>query len=176
MKRLVAAALFAAAVLLSLSSPAAAQTTRTFSLIQGDTMTPASPVTDLTGVTTYYNGFVTGRVESPTPTTFSYSLAFRGADPTQVPGVYSGTILTPSSSFAVTEASGRKSVSTSGTIDAGTVTYRLLPDGRADIISVVSGNLTIWQGKNKSRKAVGYGSINYGTPVAGAGSMALYFY
>ena len=176
MKRILATALFAAAVSLLLSSPATAQTTRTFSLSQGDTLTPASRFVDLTGATIYFGGFVIGQVAGPTPSTFSFSLAFQETgliDATN--GIYGGFIISPNSSFSVTELSGRKSVSTSGRIDSGTVTYRLTADGRAEIISVVSGNLTVWQGKNKSRTAVGRGTLDYGTAAEGVGTMVLYF-
>ncbi len=164
-------------VLLTLATSAFAQSTRTLSLTQGDTQNPAMPVVSPTGEITYYSGFVTGRVTSANPTTFSFLLSFKQVgliDPTA--GIYSGAIISPSSSFAVTEAVGRKSVSTSGTIDSGSVTYRLLPDGRADIISVSSNNLTIWEGKNSKRRAVGNGTIEYGTVAEGAGTMVLYFF
>ena len=175
MKRLLATALFAAALFVSLSSPAAAQNARTFSLSQGDTIAPASRGFDPSGATTYFGGLVAGQVAGTTPGTFTLSVAFRNTgvvDP--VAGVYSGEIITPYSSFVVTQGSGRKSVSTSGSIDGGTVTYRLTADGRAEIISVVSGNLTVWEGKNKRRTAVGYGTLNYGTAVKGSGMIVLY--
>lgn len=176
MKRMLTAALFLAAVSLLLSSPAAAQTTRAFSLNRGATLSPASPGYDPSGATIYFSGLVAGQVEAATPSTFTLSVAFRNTgviDPAA--GIYSGEILSPYSSFAVTEASGRKSVSTSGTIDAGTVTYRLTPDGRAEIVSVVSGSLTVWEGKNKNRRAVGRGTLDYGTSAEGMGTMLLYF-
>ena len=169
MKRMVATAVFAVAVSILLTSPVAAQTTRTFSLGQASTITPASQGFDASGVPTYFGGLVAGQVVAANPTMFTLSVAFRSTgviDP--VAGIYGGEILTlyAYSSFAVTESSGRKSVSTSGSIDAGTVTYRLLADNRAEIISVVSNNLTVWQGKNKARRAVGTGTLNYG-PAAG---------
>ena len=174
-------AFFSLSLLMLLAVAASAQTTRTVTLVQGDTITPASPVTDATGATTYYSGFVQARVQGTSPGVATFSLAFRDAglvDPL-VPGVYSGTILAPNSSFSVTETvvSGRKSqsVSTSGTIDAGTVTYSLTADGRAEIISIVSGNLTIWEGKSRRRTAVGVGSVDYGTSTPGAGTMTLTF-
>ena len=178
MKRLLAAVLFAAAVSLLFSSPAAAQSTRTFSLTRGDTMSPASPgLVDPSGATTYHGGLVAGQVEGTTPGTFTLSITFRSTgviDP--VAGIYGGEIVSPFSSFVVTQGSGRKSVSTSGTIDAGTVTYRLTSYGMADIISVTSGNLTVWEGKNKSRRAVGNGTLDYGTAIEGSGTIALFFY
>jgi hypothetical protein len=176
MKRLLVAALFTAVIFLSLSSPAAAQTTRTFTLSNGDTIAPASPGTDLSGVTTYYSGLVTGQVQGTTPGTFTLSVAFQ-PDTSVVnstPGVYTGKIIAPYSSFSITQASGRKSVSTSGTIESGTVTYRLVEYGRAEIISVVSNNLLVWEGKNKSRRIVGYGSVDYGTVTEGAGTLTLF--
>jgi hypothetical protein len=176
MKRLLAAALFMAAVIISLSSPAAAQTAHTYSLGPGDTITPASPGFDPSGATVYYSGLVAGQVAATAGHTFTLSVAFRSTgviDP--VAGIYGGEILSPYSSFVVTQSSGRKSVSTSGTIDAGSVTYRLTADGRADIISVTSNNLTIWEGKNKRRTVVGYGTLNYGTITEGSGTMTLYF-
>jgi hypothetical protein len=163
-------------VLLTLAGSASAQTARTYSLVQGGTHIAASPYVGLDGSTTFHGALVIGQVASASPTTFTFSLAFRDTgliDP--VAGIYSGVILPPTSSFSVSEVSGRKSVTTSGTIDSGTVTYRLTPDGRAEIVSVVSSALTIWQGKNKSRTAVGYGTINYGTAAEGAGTMVLYF-
>jgi hypothetical protein len=177
MKRLLVAALFAAVVFISFSSPAAAQTARTFSLSHGDTLSPASQGYDPSGATTYFGGLVAGMVNSTPGNTFTLSLTFRSTgviDP--VAGIYGGEIVSPysNSSFAITQSSGRKSVSTSGTIDAGTVTYRLTPEGRADIISVTSNNLTIWEGKNKSRRAVGYGTLNYGTVTEGSGTIVLY--
>lgn len=177
MKRLLAAALFMAAVFLLLSSPAAAQTTRTYLLSQGSTISPASPGYDPSGGTTYFGGLVAGQVAGTTPGTFTLSLAFRNTgvvDP--VAGIYRGEILAPYSSFAVTQSSGRKSVTTSGTIDAGIVTYRLTTYGMAEIISVTSGNLTVWEGRNKSRRAVGNGSLNYGTTTQGAGTITLFFF
>jgi hypothetical protein len=176
MKRLFAAALITAAVIISLSSLAAAQSTRTYSLGPGDTITPASPGFDPSGATTYYGGLVAGQIAATNNNTFTFSITFRSTgvvDP--VAGVYAGEIISPFSSFVVTQSSGRKSVSTSGTIDAGTVTYRLTPDGRAEILSVVSGNLTVWSGKNKRRTAVGYGTLDYGTAAEGSGTMTLYF-
>lgn len=172
-------AIFTLSLLMLLALSASAQTSRTLTLAQGDTITPATPVTDATGATTYYSAFVNARVAGTSPGVATFSLAFRDAglvDPL-VPGVYSGTILAPNSSFAVTETvtSGRKSqsVSTSGTIDAGTVTYSLTADGRAEIISIVSGNLTIWEGKSRRRAAVGVGSLDYGTSAPGAGTLTL---
>ena len=164
-------------MLLALATAASAQTTRTLTLSQGDTITPASPITDATGATTYFGAFVNARVAGTSPGVATFSLAFSDAglvDPL-VPGVYSGTILAPNSSFAVTETVGRKSVSTSGTIDAGTVTFSLTADGRAEIISIVSGNLTIWEGKSRRRTAVGFGSLDYGTAAPDAGTLTLVF-
>jgi hypothetical protein len=176
MKRLFAAALFAAALSLSLVSPAAAQGTRTYSLKNGDTITPASHGYDPGGAPAYIGGQVAGQLDGATSGTFSLWVSFRNTGIVDAAaGVYSGEIVPQYSSFAVTEGSGRKSVTTSGTIDAGTVTYRLLADGRAEVISVVSGNLTVWQGKNKRRTAVGYGTLDYGTSAEGSGAMALYF-
>lgn len=163
--------------LLMLSGSVSAQSTRTLALTQGDTQNPAMPVTTLNGEVTYYNGYVTGRVNASNPTTFSFLLSFKSTgliDPTA--GIYGGTITAPSSSFAVTEAVGRKSISTSGSIDSGSVTYRLLPDGRADIISVTSNSLTIWEGKNSKRRMVGNGTLEYGTVTEGAGTMVLNFF
>ena len=178
MKRFLAAVLFAAAVSLLFSSPAVAQSTRAFTLTRGDTMTPASPgLADPSGAITYHGGLVAGQVESPAPGTFTLSVTFRSMgviDP--VAGIYGGEVVSPFSSFVVTQGSGRKSVSTSGTIDAGTVTYRLTSYGMADIISVTSGNLTIWEGKNKNRRAVGNGTLNYGTAIEGSGTIELFFF
>ena len=165
-------------MLLMLVGSASAQPAGTpLTLSNGDTQTPAMPVTSLTGETTYYSGFVIGTVNSTNPTTFSFLLSFKDAVLTDsTAGIYSGTIISPSSSFAVTEAVGRKkSITTSGSIDSGTVTYRLTPDGRADIISV-SGALTIWEGKNSKRRAVGNGTVEYGTDAEGAGTMWLNFF
>lgn len=163
-------------MLLTLAGSASAQSTRTLTLNNGDTQTPAMPVTSLTGETTYYSGFVMGSVTSTNPTTFSFLLSFRDVDFDPTASIHSGTIISPSSSFAVTEAVGRKkSITTSGSIDSGTVTYRLTADGRADIISV-SGALTIWEGKNSKRRAVGNGTIEYGTVTEGAGTMWLNFF
>lgn len=176
MKRLLAAALFMAAVFFTLSSPAAAQNARTFSLRQGATITPASPGFDPSGATTYFGGLVAGQVEGTTPGTFTLSVTFRNTGVVDaLAGVYSGEIVSPYSSFVVTQGSGRKSVSTSGTIDGGSVTYRLTADGRAEIISVVSGSLTVWEGRNKRRTAVGYGTLDYGTATVGSGTITLYF-
>jgi hypothetical protein len=177
MKRLLAAALFSAAVFFLLSSPAAAQSTRTFTLGAGGNMAPAAPGFDLSGATTYFGGLVAGQVVGTTPGTFTLSVAFRNTgviDP--VAGVYRGEVVSPYSSFAVTQASGRKSVSTSGTINAGVVTYRLMANGLAEIVSVTSNNLTVWEGKNKSRRAVGNGTVNYSTSAGGSGTMTLYFF
>ena len=176
MKRILAAAVFAVAVSILLTSPVAAQNTRTFSLVQGSTIAPASPGFDASGVATYFGGLVAGQVAGTTPATFTLSVAFKSTGVIdQVAGIYGGEILSPYSSFAVTEASGRKSVSTSGTIEGGTVTYRLMADGRAEIISVVSNNLTVWEGKNKRRTAVGTGTLNYGPAADGSGTMTLNF-
>jgi hypothetical protein len=93
-------------MLLMLAGSASAQSTRTLSLSQGDTQTPAMPVVSLTGETTYYSGYVMGRVTATNPTTFSFLLSFKGTgliDPAA--GIYGGTIISPSSSFAVTEVS-----------------------------------------------------------------------
>lgn len=162
-------------MLLTLAGSASAQSTRTLALNNGDTLTPAMPVTSLTGETTYYSGFVTGSVtNTTTPTTFSLLLSFKDAvliNPTA--GIYSGTIISPSSSFTVTEAARRKSISTSGSIDSGFVTFQLLPDGRAEIISVKSNSLSIWEGKNSKRRMVGNGTLEYGTVTEGAGTMWL---
>jgi hypothetical protein len=75
----------------------------------------------------------------------------------------------------VNQGSGRKTVSTSGSIDSGTVTYRLTQEGLADIISVSSNSLTVWEGKNKRRTAVGTGTLDYGTSVEGSGTLTLSF-
>jgi hypothetical protein len=163
-------------LLFTLAGSASGQTTRTISLSLGDTLTPASPFVDATGATTYHGALIIGQVAGATPGTFTFSLTFRAAgviDP--VAGIYSGTITPPISSFSVAEMSGRKSVSTSGTVDSGAVTYRLTPEGRADIISIVSSGLTVWEGKNKTRRAVGHGTVDYGTSNEGAGTMVLYF-
>ena len=177
MKRLLAAALFTAALFLTLSSPAAAQTTRTFSLSNGSTISPASPGYDLNGGTAYFSGLVAGQVAAATPSTFTLSVAFRNTGVVDsVAGIYSGEIIAPYSSFAVTQSSGRKSVSTSGTIDAGTVTYRITTYGRAEILSVTSGSLTVWEGKNKNRRAVGNGTLDYGTVAEGSGTITLFMF
>jgi len=163
-------------MILATAGGASAQTVRNLSLVNGDTIAPARPVTDAAGTTTYYSAFVNGGVAGTTPGVFTLSLAFRDTgllDP--LGGVYGGTILAPNSSFSVTETSGRKSQTTSGTIDAGFVTYRLNPDGSADVISVTSGSMTIWQGKNKSRRVAGNGTLDYGTAAPGAGTLTLYF-
>ena len=176
MKRLLAAALFAAAVTLSLGGTAAAQSIRTYSLVNGDTLTPASPSFDPSGAPAYSGGLVAGQLGGATGGVFTLSITFRGAvaiDPDA--GIYGGEIVSPFSSFVVNEGSGRKSVSTSGTIDSGTVTYRLTPDGRAEILSVVSGGLTVWKGKNKSRTAVGQGTLRYGADAEGTGTIVLTF-
>jgi hypothetical protein len=163
-------------LLLTLAGSASGQAARTLSLSLGDTITPASPFVDASGATTYHGALITGRVDGSTPGSFVFSLTFRETgviDP--VAGIRSGFIVPPTSSFSVSEFSGRKSVTTSGTVDSGAVTYRLTPDGRADIISIVSSGLTVWEGKNKTRKAVGYGTVNYGTSAEGAGTLVLYF-
>ena len=163
-------------LLFTLAGGASGQTTRTYSLTQGDTLTPASPFVDAAGTTTYHGALVIGQVAGATPGTFTFSLTFRDAgviDP--VAGIYGGVILPPTSSFSVSEFSGRKSVTTSGTVDSGAVTYRLTPDGRADVISIVSSGLTVWEGKNKTRRAVGHGTVDYGTSAEGAGTLVLYF-
>jgi hypothetical protein len=120
-------------------------------------------------------GLVAGPLEGTTPGTYTLSVTFRSTgvvDP--VAGVYSGVILSPYSSFVVTQSSGRKSVSTSGTIDSGTVSYRVTPEGLAEIISVVSDNLTVWEGKNKRRTVVGHGTLNYGTTAGVSGTIVLF--
>ncbi|HEX8188133.1 MAG TPA: hypothetical protein VF586_07280 [Pyrinomonadaceae bacterium] len=163
-------------LLFTLAGGASGQTTRTYSLTQGDTLTPASPFVDEAGATTYHGALVIGQVSGATPGTFTFSLAFRETGLIDAAaGVYAGVILPPTSSFSVSEVSGRKSVSTSGTVDSGAVTYRLTPDGRADIISVVSSGLTVWEGRNKTRRAVGHGAVDYGTAAEGAGTLVLYF-
>src|SRR5687768_15788318 len=155
---------------LALTISAQAQT-QTYSLVNGDQLTPASPFVDGTGVKTYFGGFINGQVVADTTTTFTLSVAFREIGPVEgVPGVYSGSVVAPNSSFAVTRQAGRKSVSTSGSIDVGTVTYSLDADGRAYVISIESDNLTIWEGKNKNRRAVGNGTLDYGTVAAGSGT------
>ena len=163
-------------MLFMLAGSASGQTTRTYSLTQGDTHIPASPLVYPDGSTTFHGAFVIGQVVSSVPATFTFSFGFRDTgviDP--VAGIYGGEILPPMSNFSVTELSGRKSVSTSGTIDSGTVTYRLTPDGRAEIISLVSNDLTVWEGKNKTRRAVGRGTVDYGTSAEGAGTLVLNF-
>jgi hypothetical protein len=153
------------------------QSTRTLSLVKGDTLTPASSFVDASGTRTYFSGLVIGSVDSSSPSTFALSLAFSDAGVVNADlGIYGGTIVSPNSSFTVTQASGRKSVTTSGSIGDGTVTFRLTPEGRADIISVVSNNLTIFEGKNKRRTAVGSGSIDYGSVTEGEGTMVLNFF
>jgi hypothetical protein len=176
MKRLLAAALFSAALILSLGGTAAAQSTRTYSLINGDTLSPASPSYDPSGAPAYSGGLVAGQLAGGAGGVFTLSITFRGTgaiDPDA--GIYGGEIVSPFSSFVVTENSGRKSVSTSGSIDAGTLTYRLTPDGRAEILSVVSGGLTVWKGQNKRRTAVGQGTLRYGADAEGTGTIVLTF-
>lgn len=165
-------------MLLTLVNSASAQSTRTLLLTEGYTQTPAMPAVSLTGEITYYSGYVMGQVTSTNPTTFSFLLSFKNAGVVDsTAGIYRGAIISPSSSFVVTESvSRKKSITTSGTIDSGSVTYRLLPDGRADIISVVSDSLTIWEGKNKSRRAVGNGTVEYGISAEGEGTMTLNFF
>ena len=162
-------------LLLTLAGSASAQTTRTYSLVQGGTHIAASPF-DINGSREYHGALVIGQVASAAPTTFNFSLTFRETSLIDsANGIYSGVILPPTSSFSVSELSGRKSVTTSGTIDSGAVTYRLTPDGRAEIISVVSSALTVWEGRNKTRTAVGHGTVDYGTVSEGAGTLVLYF-
>ena len=175
MKRLFAAALISAAVFLSLNSAAMAQTTRTFSLTRGDMIAPAIPSVDPSGTTTtYHGGLVAGQVDGIPGNTFTLAITFRSMGVVDAAtGTYSGVIVSPFSSFAVSQSSGRKSVSTSGTIDSGNVTYRLTPEGYAEIITA-TGNLTVWEGKNKSRRAVGYGTLDYGTAAEGVGTINLF--
>lgn len=164
-------------LLLTLAGGASGQTAHTYSLSLGDTLTPASPFVSQSGTTTFHGALISGRADGgAAPGTFTFSLAFQATgvvDPAA--GIYGGFVVPPTSSFSVSEVSGRKSVSTSGTVDAGTVTYRLTPEGMAEIVSIVSSNLTVWEGKNKTRKAVGYGTVNYGTSAEGAGALVLYF-
>ena len=163
-------------LLLTLAGSASAQTTRTYSLVQGGTHVAASPFVGLDGTTTFHGALVIGQVAGSIPTTFTFSLSFRETgliDP--VAGIYGGVILPPTSSFSVSQLSGRKGVTTSGTIDSGSVTYRLTPDGRAEIVSVVSSALTVWEGRNQSRTAVAHGTVEYGTAAEGAGTLVLYF-
>jgi len=174
MKRLVAAALFLAAIFFSLNSPVVAQTTRTFSLSAGDTLMPASPGLDQGGLPTYSGGLVGGQATSTSTGPFTLSLTFQSTGVVDsAAGIYGGTIVSPFSSFVVNQSSGRKSVSTSGTINSGTVSYRLTPQGFAEIISVTSNDLTVWEGKNKSRRAVGNGTLDYGTSIEGSGTLTL---
>lgn len=174
MKRFLAAALFSAAILLSLNSPAVAQTTRTFSLGPGDTLMPAAPSVDLGSGPAYHGGLVAGPAVGTTTGTFTLTLTFLSTGVVDsAAGIYSGVIQAPFSSFVVTQGSGRKSVSTSGTIDSGTVTYRLTPEGFAEVISVSSNSLTVWEGKNRRRTAVGTGTLDYGTSIEGTGTLTL---
>ena len=162
---------------LAFSVSAKAQTQSTLTLINGDSLTPASSFVDPTGAKVYFGGLVFGQVVASTTTTFTFSVAFREIGPVEgSPGIYSGSVMAPNSSFAVTRSVGRKSVTTSGTVDDGTVTYSLTPEGRAEIISIASDNLTIWQGKNRNRTAVGNGTLDYGTATAGSGTMVLNFF
>lgn len=175
-RRLLAVAIFSAAILFSLNSATMAQTTRTFTLGPGDTLMPASPGLDTTGGTTYQGGLVAGPASSTSPGTFTLSVTFQSAGVVDsANGIYGGTILAPYSSFVVTQSSGRKSVSTSGTIESGTVTYRLTPEGFAEIISVASNNLIVWEAKNRRRTAVGTGTLDYGTSTEGSGTLTLAF-
>ncbi|HKO60898.1 MAG TPA: hypothetical protein VJV03_07045 [Pyrinomonadaceae bacterium] len=176
MKRRLFAAVFSAAIVFTLTSSAMAQTTRTFSLSAGDTMTPASPGFDPAGGTMYYGGLVAGQATGTAGGIFTLSLTFRSIGVVDAAnGIYGGLIVSPYSSFVVNQPSGRKTVSTSGSINTGTVTYRLTPEGRADIISVSSTSLTVWEGKNKSRRAVGTGTLDYGTTMIGSGKLTLTF-
>ena len=161
-------------LLLALAGSASAQTARTYSLVQGGTHVAASPFVGLDGSTTYHGALVIGQTAAAAPTTFTFSLAFRATgviDPAA--GIYGGVILPPSSSFSVSELSARKSVTTSGTIDSGAVTYRLTPDGRAEVVSIVSSGLTIWEGKNRTRRAVGYGTAAAGDSSASLPTIAV---
>lgn len=176
MKRMLAAALFTAALSLSLAVTAAAQNPRTYSLKNGGTVSTASQGYDPSGAPAYIGGAVAGQLDSAPGGTFTLWVSFRSTGFDPATGVYSGEVVPQYSSFAVTEPSGRKGVTTSGSIDAGAVTYRLLADGRAEVISVASNNLTIWQGKNKSRRVVGSGTLDYGRSAEGAGTMSLYFF
>src|SRR5688500_18793617 len=89
--------------------------TQTYSLVNGDQLTPASAFVDLSGVKTYFGGFVNGQVLANTTTTFTFSVAFREIGPVEgAPGIYSGSVVAPNSSFAVTQHVGKKSVTTSG--------------------------------------------------------------
>jgi hypothetical protein len=54
------------------------------------------------------------------------------------------------------------------------VTYKVT-DGRAEIISIVSNSLTIWEGKGKRRAATGNGTLDYGTSAEGVGTIVLNF-
>src|SRR5688500_17408576 len=84
-----------------LSVVAVSGQTRNISLFDGDSLTPASAFVDLTGSTTYYGGFINGRTPGGT---FTFSVTFRAGeliDPTG--GIYSGTVVAPNSSFAISE-------------------------------------------------------------------------
>ena len=169
---------FFALTLLVLAVSASVQgQTQTYSLVNGDSLAPASSFIDSNGVKTYFGGFVIGQVSAAAPTTFSFSVAFTEVGPVEdSPGVYSGSIVAPNSSFAVTQSTGRKSVSTSGSIDRGTVFYTLTPEGRAEVVGIQSDSLTVWEGKNKNRRAVGDGTLEYGTVVEGSGTLVLNFF
>ena len=177
MKRsLLTAAVLSAAILLSLSSATMAQTTRIFSLSAGDTLMPASPGLDQGGMPTYSGGLVGGQATSTSTGPFTLSLTFQSTGVfDSAAGIYGGSIVAPYSSFVVTQSSGRKSVSTSGTIESGTVTYRLTPEGFAEILSVASNELIVWEGKNRRRTAVGTGTLDYGTSIEGSGTLTLSF-
>ena len=173
-RRSVGAVFFAAAMFLALNISAMAQTTKTFALHSGDTLMPASASIDPSGVTTYRGGLVGGQAVGTSTGPFTFSLTFQNTGVIDgEAGVYSGVIVSPFSSFVVNQQSGRKSVSISGSIDSGTVTYRLTPEGMAEILSVSSNNLTVWEGKNKTRRIVGTGTLDYGTSIEGSGTMTL---
>ena len=173
-RRLLVAALFSAAMIISLTNATMAQTTRTYSLSAGDTLMPASPGLDQGGLPTYSGGLVGGQATFTSTGPFTLSLTFQSTGVIDsATGIYGGTIVSPFSSFVVNQNSGRKSVSTSGSINSGTVTYRLTSQGFAEVISVASNDLTVWEGKNKQRKAVGTGTLDYGSAVEGSGTLTL---
>lgn len=132
--------------------------------LQGSAGTSAVPFYNpLTGVTSYFGAVFVGSATGGIPGSFTLVVAF---DPLTPPdgenGIGTGSIITPFSIFAISNKNGKPS-SISGTIDSGTVEYKLNADGTATVINIMDAQVTIKGGKGIYRRVTsGCGTLDGG--------------
>ena len=151
-------------------------TTYTDKLQGSETATATPYFNPMTGGISYYGATFIGTATGSIPGSFSVAVSFEplGTDP--YTGNSIGTIMTPFSNFGLTSKQGKQSSSLSGTIDAGTVEYRLNANGTATVTKITAAQLRITNGKGNYRRITrGCGTLDGVLDTGFSGTLSLTF-